>query len=379
MARRYDVCVVGLGAAGSQAAWQLARRGRRVLGLDRYDPPHEVGSTHGASRIIREAYFEGALYVPLVRRAYDLWEQLERESQTSLLQITGGLWIGDPDGEMVRGCRMAAAEHDVAIRVLDPDAARDEFPMFAIAPTAVAVHERRAGILRPEAAVRAAFGCARAAGADLRPGTNVLGWDVFAGGVRVHTTDGAHEAAQLILAAGPWTAELAPQLAPALTVERQLTVWLRQAAPVDPAMPVWFWDAGPDTASYGFPPDGGLIKLARHHHGEATTPDSVDRAVGDGEAAAVRDLAQQLLGAAAGPVERASVCLYTNTPDEHFAIGPLPGAERVTLVSACSGHGFKFASAVGELAADIADGETPQLDISAFDPARLVAGLAAAD
>ncbi len=379
MARRYDVCVIGLGAAGSQAAWQLARRGRRVIGFDRHRPPHELGSSHGASRIIREAYFEGALYVPLVRRAYELWELLERESRSSLLRVTGGLWIGDPVGQMVTGCRAAAAEHDVAIRVLDAAQARTEFPMFTLDPGAVAVHESRAGVLRPEAAITAALTCARAAGAELRTGVPVLGWEAIPGGVRVQTADGTHEAAQLILAAGPWTAELAPQLAPALRVERQLTVWLRQAAPVDVAMPVWFWDAGPDVAAYGFPPDGGLLKLARHHRGDETSADGVDRTAHPGETELVRELAQRLLAPAVGGVERASVCLYTNTPDEHFAIGPLPGADRVTLVSACSGHGFKFASAVGELAADLVDGTQPRLDVSAFDPARLPAGSADAD
>ncbi len=373
MTARYDVCVVGLGAAGSQAAWQLARRGRRVVGIDRFDPPHDQGSSHGRTRIIREAYFEGAGYVPLVRRAYELWGQLERESGASLLEVTGGLWLGDPDGEMVTGCREAAATHDVPIRVLGAEQVRAEFPMFAVDDVFVGVHETRAGFLRPEAAVAAALRLAREAGADLRTGEAVLGWDAIAGGIRVTTADAAYDAAQVVLAAGPWTPQLAPQLAGALTVERQTAVWLHEAQPVTGPMPVWFWDAGPGTALYGFPPQDGTLKLARHHQGTPTTPEAVDRRPDHGEVEAVRELATRLLGPAAGSVAQASVCLYTNTPDEHFAIGPLPGADRVTLVSACSGHGFKFAAAVGEAAADLADGVAPRVALDAFDPARLLA------
>ena len=310
MAAPYDVCVVGLGAAGSQAAWQLARRGRRVLGIDRYDPPHDQGSSHGRSRIIREAYFEGPGYVSLVRRAYELWAELERESGDALLEITGGLWIGDPDGEMVRGCRAAADAHGVAIRVLAADQVRHEFPMFVLDDGVVGVHESRAGSLRPEAAVAAALQLARAAGADLRTAEPVLGWDEVAGGVRVRTGDGTYGAARLILAAGPWTAELAPQVAGALTVERQTAVWLHEAHPIRGAMPVWFWEAGPGTAAYGFPPRDGLLKLALHHHGAPTTPATVDRRPDPRHTARVRALATRLLGDAAGPVADANVCLY---------------------------------------------------------------------
>lgn len=372
MTAPYDVCVVGLGAAGSQAAWQLARRGRRVLGLDRFAPPHDRGSSHGRSRIIREAYFEGAGYVPLVRRSYELWEQLERESGMSLLQVTGGLWLGDPEGELVTGCREAAALHDVPIRVLSGDEVRAEFPMFTVVDGTVGVHERRAGILRPEAAVGAALGLARDAGADLRTGEAVLGWEPVAGGVRMRTAAGTYDAAHLILAAGPWTAQLAPQLAAALTVTRQVAVWLRAEPPVPEGMPVWFWDDGAGVASYGFPPDDGLLKLASHLPGPPVDADATDPPA-EAETDAVRDIARRLLGVAAGPVAEAGVCRYTNTPDEHFAIGPLPGADRVTLVSACSGHGFKFAAAVGEAAADLADGRAPRVALDAFDPARLLA------
>lgn len=373
MAPRYDVCVVGLGAAGGQAAWQLARRGRRVIGLDRFDPPHDRGSSHGRSRIIREAYFEGAAYVPLVRRAYELWAELERASGAELLRITGGLWLGAPAGDMVAGCLAAAHAHDVAVRVLDAGGVRDEFPMFAVPDELVGVHEARAGVLRPEAAVAAALALARAAGADLRTGEAVLGWEAIPGGVRVRTAAGSCEAAHLILAAGAWTPELAPAIAGALTVERQMAVWLREAEPIAGPMPVWFWDAGPGVAVYGFPPSDGTLKLALHHHGEPTTADTVDRRPDEHHAQVVRELGTRLLGPAAGPVAEASVCLYTNTPDEHFAIGPLPGEDRVTLVSACSGHGFKFASAVGEAAADLADGAEPRVPLDAFDPARLIA------
>lgn len=371
---RYDACVVGLGAAGSQVAWQLARRGRRVLGLDRHEPPHDRGSSHGGSRIIREAYFEGAGYVPLVRRAYELWDELERAAGVDLLEVTGGLWIGAADGPMVTGCRDAAAAHDVAIRVLDAGQARAEFPVFAVPDGLVAVHEARAGILHPEAAVAAALRLARDAGADLRTGQTARGWEAIPGGVRVTTQAGTFDAAQLVLAAGPWTAELAPGLAAALTVERQVAVWLEASEPAGAAgMPVWFWDAEPGLAAYGFPPREGRLKLALHHHGDPSTPDAVDRVVHARDTEPVARIAETLLGPLAGPVADASVCLYTNTPDENFAIGPLPGHDRVTLVSACSGHGFKFASAVGEAAADLVDGAEPRVSLAAFDPARLVA------
>ena len=373
----YDVAVVGLGAAGSATAYELARRGLRVVAFDRWTPPHAHGSTHGRTRIIREAYYEHPLYVPLVQRAYELWARLEQESGRALFRRTGGLMIGPEHGLLVTGARRSAETHAIPHELLDPAQLRQRFPAFQPPADAVALLEPRAGVLFPEACVAAFLGRARQLGADLELGVSVESWSASDQEVTLATSRGTFRAGRAVLAAGPWLPELVPALAPVLAVERQLQHWFEPApgasarAFAPDRCPIALWEHAPDRLFYTFPELGDGVKCGVHHEGEITSASGVRRTVSDAETAEARALLAALMPGAAGTLRDLATCLYTNTPDHHFLIDVLPGAERVIVASACSGHGFKFASAVGELVAQMAAAESPRFDVAPFGLARL--------
>jgi sarcosine oxidase len=359
---RYDVVVVGLGGIGGHAALRLAERGVAVLGLDAYRPPHTLGSSHGSSRVIREAYFEGVQYVPLVRRAYELWAELERRTGRPLVHITGAALLAAPDSEMLRGVRRAEEEHGVP---LTPLTERDH-RVFRLPDGMTGVREQRGGWIEVDPAIAATLELAAAAGAELRFDTPVLGIDRD---YRVRTADGEYEADRIVVAAGAWAPSLVPELDGVLEVERQVLLWF-DPLPDSPDC-VWVAEWADGRFVYGFPPDGDGLKLALHHGGRATTPADVDRTVTTADIDAVRHAVADLLGPL-GEVRRSATCLYTNTPDQHFALGPLPGDPRIIVASACSGHGFKFLPATGEAVAAYACGEAPPVDVSSFALDRLL-------
>ncbi|MFL5580957.1 MAG: N-methyl-L-tryptophan oxidase [Gemmatimonadaceae bacterium] len=368
--------VVGLGAAGSAAAYHLARRGVRVTGLDRFAPPHAMGSSHGRTRIIREAYFEHPLYVPLVRRAYELWAELEAEAGERLLAITGGLMAGPREGALVAGALRSAHEHGLPYEMLDAREANARFPAFALEHDWVGLLEPRAGMLFPERCVSAHLAGARGAGAELRTNEPALRWRADGAGVVVETAAGEHRADALVLAAGPWTAGLLPELALPLEIARQTLHYFEPAAEklplLDPSRcPIAIWEHDRDRFFYSFPAHEGRVKCAVHHEGEtARTPEAVRRDVDEADTAPVRALLERIIPAARGPLRESTVCLYTNTPDWHFVIDRHPAHRRVVVASACSGHGFKFASAVGELVADLTTGTPPRFDPAPFAISR---------
>ena len=369
--RRFEAAVVGLGAVGSAAALELASRGRRVLGLDRHAPPHDRGSTHGESRMIREAYFEGPQYVPLVRRAGERWRALERASGRPLLRRTGGLMIGPEDGALVEGSRRSAEAHDLPHEILSPAEVRARFPAFRVPRGAVALFEPRAGYLDPEACVRTQLELAAARGADLRTGVTVLGWEPDGDGVRIRTSDGSVAAERLLLAAGPWMPSLLDGLSLPLRLERTVQVWFRPraaaGAPLEPdACPVYVFEREPETLWYGFPLRPRGVKAGFHHGTPVDDADAVGREVRAEEADAVRAALAEGLPDAAGPVAETSVCLYTLTPDTDFVIDRHPEHPAVVVASACSGHGFKFASVLAEVLADLLEDREPPFDLSPF-------------
>ena len=355
---------------GSQAACELASRRRRVLGLDRYRPPHTLGSTHGRTRIIREAYFEEPLYVPMVQRAYELWRRLEERSGARILTVTGGLMLGAPDSRVVAGARASAVEHGLPFEELTAREVRERFPAYAVPDEHVAIYEPRAGFLEPEAAVEATLSLAAAAGAELRFDEPVLELD----GNVLRTERGTYAADRVVVAAGPWLPELVPRLASAFTVARQPLLWLD---PLEPELfapdrfPIFVWEWAPGWACYGFPDVGDGFKVAVHHHGEPTTPESVERELRPEDEETIRDLVRRFFPAGDGALRDAAVCLYTNTADEDFVIDHVPDDDRVIVASPCSGHGFKFAPAIGEVLADLATGEQPRFDLTPFELARL--------
>jgi sarcosine oxidase len=374
--RDYDAIVVGLGAIGSATLFHLARRGLSVLGLEQFSPGHQFGSSHGDSRIIRETYFEHPLYVPLVQRAHELWRELEATSGKSLMTITGGLMIGPPDGSVVSGTLRSAREHGLPHEILTPPAVHDRFPAFELSADLVAVMDPRAGYLDPEACNRAHVDAARNAGAEARFDERVLGWRPDGDGVRVRTQSGSYTADRLVLAGGAWTSSLARDLGLPLTVERQTVFWFESDGlneAYDAAdFPIYAYEYKAGHICYGFPRLPRGTKASVMHSGElARDAKSVRRAVTDDEVkplrAALRPVLPQLAEAA---VRESSVCIFTNTPDHDFIIDFHPEHRQVLISSPCSGHGFKFASAIGELQADLITGGKARFDVSPFRATR---------
>lgn len=380
MADRYDVIVAGIGGMGSAAAYHLARRGQLVLGLERFTIPNQMGSSHGSSRIIRLAYFEDPSYVPLVRRSYDLWRELEQLQGEELLHMTGCLHLGAPGTTVIDGCLRSCHEHGLQHEVLDTAEVMRRFPAYRLPPETMAVLEAEGGFLVPEKCIEAHAAGAREAGAELRPGEAVIGWEAIPGGVRVQTGQGSYEAARLVLTAGSWTGKLAATLAPVLQPERQVIAWLDVARPElfeQAAFPVFVMEV-PEGMFYGFPlysggPPG--LKLGRlHHRYEAVDPDLLDRAgAGPEDEELLRSFAASYLPEGAGRALAMAVCMFTNTPDEHFLIDLHPEHPQVVVGAGFSGHGFKFCSVVGEILADLAIEGSTRHDIELFRAGRLIA------
>jgi sarcosine oxidase len=385
---RYDVIVVGLGAVGAATARALARAGARVLGLDQLAPPHAAGSSHGDTRITRLAVGEGAQYGPLVRRSHELWRELEAETGESLYVACGGLIMGVAGAsdhhrvdDFVRSTVDVAVANGVDHEVLTTEQIRSRFPAFAVT-SEVGYYEPTAGYLRAEACVSAQLASARRHGATILVNEAVQTWRAEPT-VSVTTTRATYEAGAIVLAAGPWMAELVPMFSPAFAVYRQVQYWFDVRRHFDTFAdgPVFIWLHGAATGQflYGFPavdgPRGG-VKLATETFDEPTTPETVDRAVTAREADAMYDehVARQFPDLDRRVV-RSRVCLYTVTPDFHFLIDRHPGIDSVVVASSCSGHGFKHAPAVGELAAALAMGVTPLVANDPFSFARFARGV----
>lgn len=378
----YDVAVLGLGAMGSAAAYELSRRGLKVVGFDRFVPPHTMGSTHGESRIIREAYWEDPAYVPCVRRAYELWWRLEGVTGRKMLQTTGGLFMGDPDAGpdgLVPGARRAAREHDIPTTDHTAAEIRKTFPQFRPADGMEGVYETRAGVLNPEKCVEAHLAYAQRYRADIRFEEQVLSWDTgAAGGVRVHTDKGSYDARRIVIAGGPWSVRLLSDLDVPLSVERQVQAWFTPAAHADrfslEHCPLYAFEPGSGRLFYGFPDLGAGVKVAIHHEGDTVDPETVDRDVGDDDIARLRTLLAEYVPPLDTAPDRASVCLYTNTPDHRFVVDHHPDDDRIIIAAGFSGHGFKFASWVGEALADLAAGTPPKIDLGPFSVTRFLGG-----
>jgi len=364
----YDIILAGLGAVGSATAFHLAGRGLRVLGLDRYHPPHGLGSTHGGSRVIRETAFEHPRYVPLARRAYERWRGIEALTGESLLHITGTLFVGAPDSPVIAGTLASAREHSVAHERIPGEQLALRYPLFQNLDEAVGVLEPGAGWLHPERCVAACLGHAGKHGVNLQFDEPIERWEPDGDGVAVTTAHGRYQASRLLLSAGPWMPELlGSSVGAALGVERQVQHWFAPAR--DPAafarMPIFIRQT-PEAVFYAMPATGGSIKVAVHHDGERTTPGTVQRAVSGEEIDATRVLLQRYVPALAGEHRHAAVCLYTNSADGDFVIDWHPSHRQVLVASPCSGFGFKFASAVGEILADLLTGGTSWFDLAPF-------------
>jgi sarcosine oxidase len=356
-----NVIVIGLGAMGSAVAQHLAQRGCTVRGFDQFSPPHSHGSSHGLSRIFRQAYFEDHRYVPLLMRSFELWQRLERDSGERLIFLPGSLVLGPSDGELVKRSAESAQTFGLPHEVLCAAEVKRRYPIFAVKPETLGLLEHNAGYLLPEACITQQLRQAVRAGALLHPNDGVLDWHAEANGagVRVLTASGTYRADHLVITAGPWAPQLLSSLGLPLRVTRQVLCWFEPKDSLEhfrqERLPVYLIEAdGEMPLLYGFPLTGDEcegVKVALHGSEEDCTPQSCDRKILASDEQRIRARLAGTLPGLAGRLLRAETCLYTMTPDEHFLLGPHPSFPAVSVAAGFSGHGFKFAQAIGELLA----------------------------
>lgn len=371
MSGQYDVIVAGVGGMGSAACHHLARRGQRVLGLERFDLGHAMGSSHGMSRIIRLAYFEGTQYVPLVRRAHELWRETGREAGMDLLHVTGSLDLAAEGAGPVESSRQSCLDHGLAHETLSHAEIARRFPAFQLPEGHVGLWQPDGGFVASERAIYAHVGLAQAKGAEIRCNEPVLEWRTTAhGGVEVVTARGRYTAGRLLLTSGAWMDDLNPALAPHLRMVKQAIGWFAVKRPELFRMgsfPVFILTVD-EGNFYGFPlwEHPGFKLGGPHFAREPVDPRQPDRTPSDRQVAALRGFLSKYLPDAAGEPLGVKGCIYTVTPDEHFVIDRMPEAEQVIFASCCSGHGYKFASAIGEALADLATSGASRFDLSPF-------------
>lgn len=381
----YDVVVLGLGGMGSSAAYHLAGRGSKVLGLESHSMAHDQGSSHGHSRVIRQSYFEHPSYVPLLKRAYELWNRLEQETGEQVLHPCGGLMIGGPDSEVFTGSLSSAREHGLAHEVLSAAEIRRRYPALRPQDHEMAFFEPTAGWLHPEETVRAHLSRAAALGADLHFNEPVTSWrsNSDGEGVVVETRMGTYHADQLVIAPGPWAPELLADLNWPLEVERQVLFWFEPEGSLEtfaePHFPIYIWDCDDGAQFYGFPVQAGVAgvktafyRLAQVGLGQNCTPADIDRNVHAQEVETMRRYIRDRIPAMNGRFLDAKTCMYTNTPDGHFAIAKHPRQPQVNIACGFSGHGYKFASVAGEILADLAQKGKTDHPIELFNPGRFL-------
>jgi sarcosine oxidase len=371
---RYDAIVIGVGGMGSAALYHLARRGVQVLGLEQYSLAHDRGSSHGLSRIIRLAYYEHPSYVPLLRRSYELWRELERETGKQLLHITGSIDASRADEIVFAGSRRSCELHDLKHEVLSSAELSQRFPGYRLPDDIVAVFQPDGGFLVPESCVRAHADAAMAHGAELHEGVRVRAIEVTRDGARVRTDDASFDARSVVVSAGAWAAKLLPELEPLAVPERQVVAWFE---PLDESrfradrFPV-FNLLVDSRRYYGFPIHGipGMKIGLYHHLGETTDPDAQRRECDAEDERPLREGVARCFPAANGRLLDMQPCMFTNSPDEHFIIDQRSEASPIVVAAGFSGHGFKFCSVVGEILADLAlDGATNH-DIEMFALSR---------
>jgi sarcosine oxidase len=359
----YDVIVIGLGAMGNAAVAEIAARGHRVLGLEAFQPAHKLSSSHGDSRIIRLGYHEDPAYLPLLQRAYRNWARMERRLQTDLLTKVGVLQIGKPDSELIRGMLASCAQYGLAHDILDHTAMADRYPAYRLADGEIGVFDPQGGYIRPEAAVWGNLKLATADGAHIHIGERVTGIE-RGETITVRSPQARYETHKVILATGAWIAELVPELAALARPIKQVVAWYqpRDGFLAQPErMPCFLSDEGQDGTWFGFPQIGvDGVKIGKHcHFLEPINPDEANPPITQADIDLLDSFAARRMPEVATTQVKAVTCRYTMLPGENFLIDVLPDDSRVVVCSACSGHGFKFSSVLGEILADLAlDGGT---------------------
>ncbi|MGH9326014.1 MAG: N-methyl-L-tryptophan oxidase [Terriglobia bacterium] len=375
--KHYDVIVAGVGGMGSATVYHLARRGIKVLGLERFNIPHNMGSSHGITRVIRLAYFEDPSYVPLLRRAYELWRDLQQLAGRELLHITGSVDASLPGGRAFEGSLKSSKVHGLIHQVLTSRELTERFPAYRLPSEVMCVFQPDGGFLVPEACIVAHVMLAQAHGAEIHAREPVIEWKISGNRVTVITEKASYEAGRLIVAAGAWVAKLANPLAKIAQPERQVLGWFQ------PAHPDWF---APERFPvfnlqieeghfYGLPIfEVPGFKVGKYHHRrEPIDPDNPTRECSPEDEALLRGFVSRCFPDGAGPVMALRACIFTNTPDEHFILDQHPEFPQVLIASPCSGHGFKFSSVVGEIMADLAERGETRHDIALFRLGRFAA------
>jgi len=364
---------------GSATVYRLAKRGVRVLGLERFDIPHERGSSHGVNRIIRLAYYEHPSYVPLMRRSYELWRELERDSGEKILHLTGSVDAGPEASEVFGGSLRSCLEHGLPHEVLDHREVARRFPGYQLPEGHLALLQAEGGFLLSERCIVGQVALAQHRGADVRARERVLSWRSSPTHVEVETERGRYQAGSLVLTAGPWAAALVPELRASAQPERQVLGWFQPRRPefFSPERFPVFNLLVEEGRYYGFPVYGiPGFKIGRYHHlEEEADPDTLSTAVTGRDEAVLRACVARYFPEADGPVMTLKTCLFTNSPDEHFIIGPHPEAPNVVLAAGFSGHGFKFCSVVGEMLSDLALRGRTAHQLELFSPSRFPASL----
>ena len=364
----YDVIVIGIGGMGSATIYHLAKRGLNVLGIEQFDIPHDRGSSHGLTRIIRLAYYEDPSYVPLLYRAYALWGELEHETGDKLFYQTGSIDMGPEDSAVFAGSLQSCLEHNLKHEVLESRQLTERFPGYRLPTNIRSVFQPQGGLLVPEKCITSHVTIAKQQGAIIHTRERVMGWDIMADArVKVSTDRAIYTAEKLVICGGAWANKLVPLLEPVAIPERQVLIWMETKRPewfIPERFPVWNAQVE-EGRYYGFPefnPSGHTpgMKFGRwHHRDEVCDPDILDRYVYPEDEALLRKFGDRYFPDGAGKTLDMKVCMFTNTFDEHWILEALPDAPQVTVAAGFSGHGFKMASVVGELMADLAHyGET---------------------
>lgn len=371
MNKIFDVVVLGLGAHGSSAVYHLSKNNLKVCGIDRFAPPHAFGSSHGQSRIIRQAYHESPMYVPLVKKAYELWIELQQASGKQLLLKTGGIILGDENATVIKGAKLSAEMHNVPYEYLNSKEIAEKFPALKPTENTVAVVEQSAGILFPEECIKANLQLAKQNGAELFFNEVVQSINTKNNSVEVVTDKGVYETEKWIVSVGAWLNDLLPELHLPLNIKRQVLFWFKNKDErlqkfVQPnQLPIFIWEYSSPHIFYGFPDLSDGIKIAPHHEGQPIHPDLLSKEVYEDEIAQMKNILDEYFNIDA-TFNYSDVCMYTNTPDEHFIIDFHPSNKNIIIASPCSGHGFKFSSAIGKILSAMATGKPLNFDIAPF-------------
>jgi sarcosine oxidase len=369
----FDAIVIGVGTMGAPACYYLAKRGYKVLGIEQFDITHEFGSHAGQSRIIRKAYFEHPAYVPLLNRAYENWKKIEEESGEQVYYQTGVVYFGQPDRSILHGVKLSADLYHIDVENVNDTDSKKRFSPFNIPNSFKTVFEPEAGFITPEKAIKLYAGQAVKHGAEIHPFEKVIDWKKTGDSIVVNTTKNSYQCNKLIITSGAWSGNMIPRISGKIEVTRQFVAWIKPKNWDDYTLnnfPCWLIDDDERPGCYyGFPilppdkfgePHG--LKIACHYPGSVTDVDKVNRQNTEEDIENIRYALDKYLPGTFNGMVTTKTCLYASLPDENFIIDKLPGFEK-NVVVACgfSGHGFKFASVVGEVLADLAiDGATQQ-------------------